>query len=212
MESALRPPQDPDFRLIETLLWTPEGGCQRGDLHLKRLHHSAGVMGIVPVGADALLAGFSADGPARVRLTCDVAGRCAVTSGPFVPLPEDTVWRLALAEVRLDAGDDWLRHKTTRRAVYDADRAALPDGVDELIYMNTRSDLCEGTITNLFVPKGDVLVTPPISVGCLPGVLRSSLICAGKARVGKLREEDLQGEVYVGNSLRGLIAARLDTL
>jgi 4-amino-4-deoxychorismate lyase len=135
-----------------------------------------------------------------------------VTSGPFVPLPEGTVWRLALAKTRLDAGDDWLRHKTTRRAVYDADRAALPDGVDELIYMNTRGDLCEGTITNLFVRKGDVLVTPPISAGCLPGVLRSSLICAGKARVGKLREEDLQGEVYVGNSLRGLIAARLDTL
>lgn len=211
MESPLRPPADPGFRLIETMLWTPEGGFQRGSTHLKRLAHAAGRLGITPVGVEGVMSAFTADGPARVRLTVDAAGHAEITSGTYTPFPEGTVWRLAIAETRLDAANPWLGVKTTQRQLYDADRATLPEGVDELIYLNTSGNVCEGTITNIFADLGHGLITPPISDGLLPGVLRSTLICAGKVRIGHLTLNDLKAakDLYVGNSLRGLIPARL---
>ena len=42
-----------------------------------------------------------------------------------------------------------------------------------------------------------------------PGVLRTSLVCGRHARVAKLPVRDLEGrDVYIGNSLRGLIRAK----
>ena len=52
---------------------------------------------------------------------------------------------------------------------------------------------------------------PALSCGLLPGVLRSELIALGKAREATLGPHDLRAaeELFVGNSLRGLIRARL---
>jgi 4-amino-4-deoxychorismate lyase len=132
-----------------------------------------------------------------------------VTSAPIVA--EDRVWTVAISDVRLTSDDPWLRVKTTQRALYDTARAALPDGVDEMIFLNERDELCEGTITNIFAERDDVLVTPSLSSGVLPGILRQTLICSKRATVGKLTIEELRAapNIYVGNSLRGLIKARL---
>ena len=87
----------------------------------------------------------------------------------------------------------------------------MPADVDELIYLNGAGHVCEGTITNVFADLGQGLVTPPISDGLLPGVLRASLIAEGHAREAVLTPGDLAGAraLYVGNALRGLIPARL---
>jgi para-aminobenzoate synthetase/4-amino-4-deoxychorismate lyase len=55
------------------------------------------------------------------------------------------------------------------------------------------------------------LLTPPLSDGVLPGVLRQSLLESGEAIERSLRVEDLaQAERwFLGNSLRGLRPARL---
>jgi len=39
----------------------------------------------------------------------------------------------------------------------------------------------------------------------LPGILRAELIEQGRAKEAVLAPDDLDGEVYFGNSLRGLI-------
>jgi para-aminobenzoate synthetase/4-amino-4-deoxychorismate lyase len=46
-------------------------------------------------------------------------------------------------------------------------------------------------------------------LGLLPGVLRRSLIEAGKAVEGELRLGDLEGGFLLGNSVRGLKPAVL---
>tara|TARA_B100002051_G_C16686755_1_gene613062 strand:+ start:1045 stop:1359 length:315 start_codon:yes stop_codon:yes gene_type:complete len=103
-----------------------------------------------------------------------------------------------------------LRLKTTARAPYDAARAALPEGVDEAILLNERGELCEGTITNLFLKRDGTYLTPPCASGLLPGILREEMLETGAAREAVLQPEDLaQGEVFMGNSLRGLIPAQL---
>ena len=76
------------------------------------------------------------------------------------------MWTLRIASTRIDSGDPLLRHKTTRRQVYEAARAEFPrDEADEVLLLNERGEVCEGTITNVFVDIGEpVLVTPPLAL------------------------------------------------
>ena len=211
MESPLRPPADPGFRLIETCLWTPEGGVHRRARHLARLYATADRLGIVPRGVEAALDALNGQGPLRVRLTVDAGGRAEVTAHAFTPLPEGTIWRVAFAAERVPAGDPWRQVKTTERGLYDRARAAMPDGIDELLFLNDRDEICEGTITNIFVETEAGLLTPPLSSGVLPGILRAELLQTGQAREAILTRADLQSakQIHVGNALRGLIRAAL---
>ncbi|RFB90356.1 hypothetical protein B5K11_18965 [Rhizobium leguminosarum bv. trifolii] len=204
-----------DFSLIETLRWQPVDGFIRLRLHLARLSRSARRLGFPqPIDAVARLdeAVSAAVGPLRVRLTFDAQGRMEVTSAAFVPLPPDTTWTVRISETRLSSADKLLRHKTTRRAAYEAARAEYPSAdADEVILLNEHGEVCEGTITSIFLDEGTgMLRTPPVSCGLLAGVLRTELICARKARIARLTRADLDsGRLYIGNSLRGLIRADL---
>ena len=61
-----------------------------------------------------------------------------------------------------------------------------------------------------FSRAASILLTPPLSCGLLPGTLRARLLAEGRAREAILRLEDLaQGEFLLGNSVRGLVRARL---
>lgn len=199
----------PDTRLIETFAWDGSGFCRR-DAHLARARASASALGFSwdAAAIDAALAGVTGSLPLRVRLTLGRAGDAQVTTGPLTANPP--LWRFALADARLSSADPLLRHKTTQRALYDRTRAALPEGIDEVLFLNERGELCEGTITNLFVQDGQELLTPPLSSGCLPGILRAELLARGQAREATLTPADLGGaQVFMGNALRGLIVARL---
>jgi para-aminobenzoate synthetase/4-amino-4-deoxychorismate lyase len=53
------------------------------------------------------------------------------------------------------------------------------------------------------------LLTPPVSRGLIPGILRGKLIDEGKAVEAELTPADLEDGFFVGNIVRGLIPARL---
>ena len=57
--------------------------------------------------------------------------------------------------------------------------------------------------------RGDKLVTPPLSRGLLPGVLRHSLIEMGEAVEDDLKPRDLAKGFFIGNAARGMVAASL---
>ncbi|MFY2825722.1 aminotransferase class IV family protein [Ruegeria sp. MALMAid1280] len=212
MESPLCAPIDSDFRLIETLAFRPGHGFVRRARHLARMARSARAFGFPfddGVAADKLdaVAGASL---LRCRLTLAAGGELDVTTGALTDNPP--VWRVAIAQTRLTADDIWLRYKTTKRALYDNARASLPKGIDEVLFLNERDELCEGTITNLFLhmPDGRHL-TPALSCGVLPGILREELLDNKQVTEATLTLTDLKNasKIYVGNSLRGLIRAEL---
>ncbi|MHB0951445.1 MAG: aminotransferase class IV family protein [Allorhizobium sp.] len=203
-----------DFSLIETMRWQPGEGFVRLDQHIRRLSRSADALGFrQPQNALAMLKELeTGDTPLRVRLTSNFRGKVEVTATPFEPLPADAVWRVRVAKTRLDSSDTLYRHKTSRREPYEAARAEYsPEEADEVLLLNERDEICEGTITNFFVEDEDgQLLTPPLSSGLLPGILRAELIRQRKARTAVLRLEDIRGRpIFVGNSLRGLIRAEL---
>jgi para-aminobenzoate synthetase/4-amino-4-deoxychorismate lyase len=149
----------------------------------------------------------------RVRLTLSRAGEVNAAAQP-VELPgQDAVWRFALAETRLDPSNLFLYHKTTHRAFYDDERIRLAarTGCDEVVFLNTRGELTEGSFTSLFLEMGGELLTPALTSGLLPGTLREALIAEGRAREAVLTPDDLRAAsaVYLGNSVRGLVRAKL---
>lgn len=210
MEGPLRRAGPGDLTLIETFRWEPGSGFLRLPAHLARLARGAGALGIAVDRAaiDRALAAVDGGAPLRVRLTVGRDGGAAVSVAPLAPGP--AVWTLRIAAERLASDDPWLAFKTSRRPAYDAARAALPAGVDEALLLNERGEVCEGTISNVFADLGAGLVTPPLACGLLPGVLRGEMLARGACREAVLSPEDLRrGRVFVGNSLRGLIPARL---
>jgi 4-amino-4-deoxychorismate lyase len=196
-------------RLIETLKWDGAKLVRR-DQHLARLRASANILGFA-VDEAALanaLASVGGTDTQRVRLTIGRAGDTEITSAVLGPVAAE--WCVTLAGQCLSSHDPFLRHKTTQRKLYDQTRAALPGGISEAIFANERGEICEGTITSVFFDIGGGFATPPLSCGCLPGILRAELLDSGICHEAILQINDLdRAKLWVGNSLRGLIPARI---
>ena len=145
--------------------------------------------------------------PCGCGWSCPADGAIETTAAPFSPGSAGKIWRVAIAPQKFNSRDPLLRHKTTRRALYDDALAAA--AADEVIFLNERDDVCEGARTSIFVERHGALLTPPLESGLLPGVLRADLLAEGRAREKILRLDDLSGDFLIGNSLRGLLRARL---
>jgi para-aminobenzoate synthetase/4-amino-4-deoxychorismate lyase len=207
-----------DYDLIETFGWSPDRGFVRLALHLDRLEASAAALGFAFHRQDAEAAltqralGWAQTPAAdrRVRVQLLRAGDLEIEDAP-APIRDGRCLRLGLAHVRLDAGDPFLRHKTTRRWAYDAASAqARAVGWDEGVLLNQRGEVADAAWNSVFVQAGGRLATPPLSAGALAGVLRQALISTGLAVEARLTPESLaQAEaVFLGNSLRGLRRAK----
>jgi branched-subunit amino acid aminotransferase/4-amino-4-deoxychorismate lyase len=215
-QGALSDGRENDFGLIETLLWTRDEGFGLLAEHLARLAASSAALGFADDEArvrdalNAAVAGTS-NGRLRVRLVLARDGTIETSVTPIEPIPPDAVWRVAVAKRRFSSADPLLRHKTTRRALYEdaLAEAAQRYGADEVLFQNERDELCEAARCNLFAPEGETLLTPPLSCGLLPGALRAALLAQGRARESILRLEDIsRSEFFLGNSVRGLVRAR----
>ena len=66
-------------------------------------------------------------------------------------------------------------------AAIQARREAERAGADDALLHNTQGDLCCGTVANLLVHREGGWITPPLSSGCLPGVMRACAISLGIA-------------------------------
>jgi len=202
-----------DFDLIETFRWSSARGFVRLPLHLDRLTSSAGQLGfkLDRPRLEATLGGLEQewsgrDGDRRVRLLLRRTGETDITHEAMAS-PLTRPLRVGIADHRLDSADPYLRHKTTRREIYDttfSEAAAL--GQDEALFLNRRGLVAEASRNNLFAEIDGRLVTPSLSCGALPGVLRQSLLATGQAVERDLVLADLEAArvVYLGNSLHGL--------
>ena len=200
---------DRRFDLVETMRHDPHEGMIDLERHLARMKASAEALGFDfdRHGArnELQAAGFGA-ASAKMRLLLARSGAMAVEVEPLGELPVEPV-PVAVRPLPVTPGDFRLRHKTTDRAFY---RDALAEaGAFEVVFTDPEGFLTEGSFTNIFVERGSQLLTPALSRGLLPGVLRQRLIEEGKAMEAHLRERDLQAGFLIGNSVRGLIRARL---
>jgi branched-chain amino acid aminotransferase len=89
---------------------------------------------------------------------------------------------------------------------------AHEQGLDEVVLLNERDEVCECTSANIFTVEGGQVWTPPLDSGCLPGVTRAILIeevrVSGlRVKEKTLRLEDLVNadEVFITSTTRELL-------
>lgn len=204
---------DAPFELLETLLYEPGAGWLVLDEHLQRLASSAAYFAYrcdldkVRRRLDQAVAGRTT--PQRVRLLLARDG--TVTVELFdAPAPPSQPWRVTLAPSPIAPDDRFLYHKTTRRVVYEAARAACPEVADVLLF-NPAGELTESTIANVVVELGGVRYTPPVSCGLLPGTFRARLLAEGVIQERVIRVEQLAGadQIWLINSVRRWVPVEL---
>jgi para-aminobenzoate synthetase/4-amino-4-deoxychorismate lyase len=202
-----------DFDLIETMAFTPEDGVPLLELHLERIKASAAELGFVfdrHAVRNAIHAlCFDAEKPAKLRLVAARSGAYSLELRDMPPpLPQPVT--CALVRLPVDSGDWRLRHKTSDRSFHEeAFALAETAGAGEALFLRDDGLVTEGSFTNLFVARGGKLLTPPASLGLLPGVKRRALIEAGEAEEAELTPDDLAQGFFIGNALRDLMPAQL---
>ncbi len=70
-------------------------------------------------------------------------------------------------------------------------RHAKARNAGEALFGNTRSDLCEGTASNVFIIQNGCIATPSLNSGCLPGVTRELVIECAKLNGIRVDETEL---------------------
>jgi para-aminobenzoate synthetase / 4-amino-4-deoxychorismate lyase len=202
-----RAPQN--FQLIETMLWDKEyfllslhmGRMEASAAYFNFRFHRAGILSRLNEQTKS----FEHEKKYRVRLLLNASGDASVESFPLTA--ELTTIQVQLSKEQTSSSDVFLRHKTTRREIYDRELAkARAQGFDEVIFTNERGEVTEGAISNLFIERSGKLLTPPLASGVLPGILRRHLFETARAEEQTLTLADLKSAeaVFLGNSVRGL--------
>ncbi len=193
------------FDLIETMAFDPNAGIALLERHLARMKASAEIFGFAfdrhAVRNELQAATFRLREAARVRLMLSSKGNVAIGTAPIPPKPEGPV-TVAIRPLTVAPRDFRLAHKTSDRRIYQQ-----AEGAFETAYTDPDGFLTEGSFTSIFVERGGVLLTPKLSRGLLPGVLRAELIEAGRAVEADLTAADLTDGFFIGNALRGLVTA-----
>jgi len=207
-----------DVTLFETLRASREHGCRHVEQHLERLRASCRYFGVpfdrgaAQSALDAACLALPTDEVYRMRLAIDATGALTITSGVLAPLQEPVM--VLLADEPTASSDVFLRHKTSRRSRYDAAwQAAEARGAFDALFFNERGELTEGGRSNVFVRVGDTWITPPLTCGVLPGIMRGVLLAAPAwhAREGVITRAmlDAADDIVVCNALRGPLRAVL---
>ncbi|PRC94463.1 chorismate-binding protein [Solimicrobium silvestre] len=206
------------FALFETMYATKENGCRHVERHLQRLAKSTHYFGLplhvsdIEQQLQTACAALPENIPHRLKLSVDGTGQIQIQSAVLAPLTMPV--KVLFASAQQQTQNLWLQHKTTQRAEYDqAWQMAESQGAFDMLFCNERGELTEGGRTNLLVKIDGRWITPPLSAGVLPGVMRSVLMDdpAWALTERSISVELLMNaeEIAVCNALRGVLTAQL---
>ena len=197
----------PDFTLIESLLFEKGSGYFLLERHLVRLECSARHFGFqfdlesVRTSLEKCTQTISESSKVRLLLSRD--GSVAVEVDPLVASTScHTSW-ISFADQAVDSSNRFLYHKTSNREMYRFELEKKPDCVD-VIFVNERGEVTEGANNNIVIRKDGILLTPPVNCGLLPGTLRAQLLETGEVTEGVIMPADVEqvDEIYLINSVR----------
>ena len=202
------------------------------DRHLERLYQSAELIGLNKALArvnlkqactDTLVANDLKDARMRLTITRGDAGpfpgkkqaapaTVLITATAYTPLPVSIYekgYRALISTFRRDSQLLLSRLKSTSYLISVLARKEAEDaGMDEVLLLNERGTITEGSISNVFFVVGGGLVTPTVASGILPGIAREVVLELAvslkiKAIETEIREDDLScfDEAFLTNSV-----------
>ena len=219
------------FGVFETLLITEEGPLFV-DLHWQRMKQGAGFLGLkLPDKNEWLkqVQDFIEQTPSNLpwALRVTLSGGAPLANlpstllfhkrtVPYTPAQYALGIRLHLLPSPRNEQSPLVSIKSTNYLENIlAKEAAMLQGAEEGVWLNTKGYLAEGTMSNLFFIKDGTLFTPSLASGCLPGTRRQLIL--GLARSLQIPTyEDLyplsdllmSDEIFMTNALMGIMPVR----
>jgi len=222
--------------LFETMR-SYEGRVFRMDAHLERLYSSMKTLKIRQrISAkeleravyDLLSVNNLMDASVRLNVTRGISRNRAfsisknepsnviITSRPFVPRPASFYEKGIKINISryIRSGRTFVSNVKVPNYLQSiiARNEAMPKGFFETIYLNEDGDITDGSVSNIFMVKGDMLATPSIDCGVLPGITRGTVlklasfaglpVSEGRFDPSYLKNAD---EVFITNSLIEII-------
>lgn len=129
-------------------------------------------------------------------------------ANPYKRAGYQTGYQMEFSDIRRNETSPLVRHKTLNYGDCIMERRrAVKAGLDEMIFQNTRGEICEGTASNIFFVCNGKLITPAVTCGLLPGIIRG-YICehfdVTECVITRGQIDDFD-ECFVTNSLLGIM-------
>jgi branched-chain amino acid aminotransferase len=104
--------------------------------------------------------------------------------------------------------DIYSNYKTGNHLIYNlAAQFTKKNKCNEAVIFNTDGNVCDASISNIFIVKQDEVFTPPLSDGCIDGIFRNYLLNSHPEIIEQsLTEDDLfnADEIFLTNTVRGM--------
>jgi para-aminobenzoate synthetase / 4-amino-4-deoxychorismate lyase len=205
----------PDFALIETMLIT-EGKIQYLSRHLQRLKLSANYF-TIPCSIASIMNSLKQyaaklSGKVRLRLLLRSTGEISVQHQPVASQPAQPGC-IAISKHATHSKDPFLYHKTTSRKLYNEEfKKYSAQGYFDVIFINEKNQITEGSISNIFIQIKGQYYTPPCSCGLLNGIQRQIMIKKLKAQEKFLSLKDIKraDNIILTNAVRGATSVTLE--
>ena len=135
----------------------------------------------------------------------------SMRANPYTPERYEKGFVLDISPVKRNETSSLVYYKTMNYCDCILEkRNAAAAGVDERLFLNTKDQICEGTVSNIFFVKQGKLYTPDTRCGLLPGILREYICETQHVEEAIIYPEDLKEyeECFVTNSLMGIMPVR----
>ena len=132
-------------------------------------------------------------------------------NNPYVEEVYAQGFRAEISKVRRNETSPLVYHKTLNYGDCILEkRAATAAGIHEMIFINTKGQISEGTVSNIFFVRKNMIYTPQLSCGLLPGILRSYIMERFPVTETIIYPDELMyyDECFVTNSLMGVMPVR----
>lgn len=132
-------------------------------------------------------------------------------NNPYVEESYTQGLRAEISKVRRNETSPLVYHKTLNYGDCILEkRAAMAVGIHEMIFINTKGQISEGTVSNIFFVRKNTVYTPQLSCGLLPGILRSYIMERFPVTETIIYPDELvyYDECFVTNSLMGIMPVK----
>ncbi len=212
--------------LIETMLWQ-KNKIRLFDKHVQRLQQSLQLLGLPSFEAAqfqeavhrVILANQEPErGMIRAQFFQEGVESQLQYMTELLPVEAPAVnWTdqgltIGISKNIIKSADSIAHLKSTSRLPYIvAAKEATANSWDDILICNDKGRLAESTICNLFLIRDQSIYTPPLSEGCIAGVMRAHLLEQGSIAGMNIMETplaisdlDTADEIFLTNAIRGI--------
>jgi para-aminobenzoate synthetase/4-amino-4-deoxychorismate lyase len=141
----------------------------------------------------------------RLKIALNKFGKLSHSNSPLQEIQKQI--DVFISTNKINSKNRFQYFKTTNRVLYNREHKKYSDkGFFDVIYLNESKEIAEGAITNIFVYKNDVISTPPLTTGILPGIYRKHFLRNNsmiRERIIHLHDLIEADKILLTNSLRG---------